>query len=122
MITYDFRDASDDLSLINAAMPVEEVLGGLAEEAAELAKAAEKMRRKVVALSPTPKTYNECYESLKEEIVDVVNFVEVLGTYRLFSGITNLGLTPATKLRRWRDRLICAFARREGEDRLDWYK
>jgi NTP pyrophosphatase (non-canonical NTP hydrolase) len=45
----------------------------LAEEAAELAKAALKLARKMRDENPTPKTMEECIENYNEEVMDVMN-------------------------------------------------
>ena len=49
----------------------EELLCQLAEEAAELSQAALKLRRAITGENPTPKTYDECFDALIEEIADV---------------------------------------------------
>lgn len=56
-----------------------EILAQLAEEAAELAQAALKMRRVLDGTNPTPKTMGEAYENLMEEISDVETCLIVLG-------------------------------------------
>lgn len=48
-----------------------EILAQLAEEAAELAQAALKLRRAIDGTNPTPKNREECVESLVEEYADV---------------------------------------------------
>ena len=115
-INYYTFGTRDDLEFIHAALPVDEVLGGLAEEAAELAQAAEKMRRKISGINPSPKTFEQCYKDLAEELCDVVNCIEVLETYKGLRAIGELGMEPAFKLRRWRNRLVDAFSNRTGED------
>lgn len=47
------------------------VLEQLAEESAELAQAALKLARKMRGVNPTPKTEEECWEALIEEMADV---------------------------------------------------
>ena len=47
------------------------VLEQLAEESAELAHAALKLARKMRGVNPTPKTEEECWEALIEEMADV---------------------------------------------------
>lgn len=44
----------------------------LAEECSELAQAALKTARKYRDENPTPKTIDECYDALQEEIADVM--------------------------------------------------
>ena len=48
-----------------------EILAQLAEEAAELAQAALKLRRAIDGKNPTPKSISECEKHLNEEIADV---------------------------------------------------
>lgn len=60
-------------------IPQEELLAGLAEEAAELAQAALKLRRVIDGTNPTPKTHEEALDSLEEEIADVhlyLNYID----------------------------------------------
>lgn len=55
-----------------------ELLCQLAEEAAELSKAALKLRRAIDGTNPTPKSREECTENLIEEIADVDLVVRIL--------------------------------------------
>lgn len=48
------------------------VLEQLAEECSELAQAALKYARKMRGENPTPKSFNECYDALQEEMADVM--------------------------------------------------
>lgn len=52
-------------------LPETEILAQLAEEAAELAQAALKLRRALDGTNPTPRTEAECREALWEEFADV---------------------------------------------------
>lgn len=82
-----------------------EVLAQLAEEAAELAQAALKLRRALDGKNPTPKTVEECRRDLCEEYLDVL----------ICTGVLNLDLSPEgaeDKLLRWMKRL--------GIRRDDW--
>lgn len=63
---------------IRTKVPREELLAGLAEEAAELAQAALKYRRALDGTNPTPVTTQEAQEALYEEIADVVLYLAVL--------------------------------------------
>lgn len=56
-----------------------EILCQLAEEAAELAKAALKLRRAIDGCNPTPVTREEAEKKLEEEIADVEVCLNVLG-------------------------------------------
>lgn len=55
-----------------------EILAQLAEEAAELAQAALKLRRAIDGTNPTPKNREECIEDLVEEYADVAVCVNAL--------------------------------------------
>lgn len=56
---------------IKQHLPEEELLLQLAEECAELAQAALKLRRAVTGINPTPITESEARASLLEEAADV---------------------------------------------------
>lgn len=60
------------------AMPTEEHLTGLAEECAELAQAALKLRRVLTGINPTPVTEDEAIEKLCEEVADVQLYIRSL--------------------------------------------
>ena len=81
-----------------------ELLAQLAEEAAELGKAALKLRRVYTGVNPTPVTGKEAFENLLEELADVYTCVHVLG----FDTLSNLGEVQQimrAKLARWAGRL-----------------
>lgn len=59
-------------------MDTSELLTGLAEEAAELAQAALKLRRALYKLNPTPMSEDEAYERLCEEAADVLLYLDVI--------------------------------------------
>ena len=63
---------------IRTKVPREELLAGLAEEAAELAQAALKYRRALDGTNPTPVTVQEAEVALHEEIADVSLYLAVL--------------------------------------------
>lgn len=63
---------------IRDLLPETELLSQLAEEAAELAQAALKLRRALDGTNPTPKSVSECREALREEYTDVVHVGIVL--------------------------------------------
>lgn len=58
---------------IKAHMSLEDLYDQLAEEAAELSQAANKMARVLRGTNPTPKTEREVYNNLIEEYTDVIN-------------------------------------------------
>ena len=59
-------------------LPVIELLAGLAEESAELAQAALKLRRAYDQTNPTPVTKEDAYDDLLEEIADVHLYLDQL--------------------------------------------
>ena len=84
---------------IKAKIPAEDLYEQLAEEAAELAQAANKMARAMRGTNPTPKTEMDAYHDVIEEYTDVVNVASVI-----------LGIHPDWaacnyKLHRWNKRL-----------------
>ena len=56
---------------IKINLPETEILSQLAEEAAELAQAALKLRRAYTGINPTPVTRRAAYNALLEELADV---------------------------------------------------
>ena len=59
------------MSVITDKVPVTELLAGLAEEAAEVAQAALKLRRCYDGTNPTPVDPDRQYERFLEEIGDL---------------------------------------------------
>ena len=60
-----------DLEYIAENLSEEDILCQIAEEAAELAQAALKLRRAITGTNPTPVTEDEALHNLYEEITDV---------------------------------------------------
>ena len=91
---------------IRAKVPREEMLAGLAEEAAELAQAALKYRRALDGTNPTPVTVREAEEALCDEIADVSLYLAVLN---MLVDATFASKLPAQrmveKITRWAKRL-----------------
>ncbi len=88
------------MSVIKEKMPVVELLAGLAEEAAELAQAALKLRRVFDGTNPTPTTEEDAIQNLYEEIADVNLYLSMISI--------NLGSVSEImleKLSRWEKRL-----------------
>ena len=81
-----------------------ELLAQLAEEAAELGKAALKLRRAYTGCNPTPVTSCEAFANLLEELADVYTCVHVLGidTCENLSQVQRIMLG---KMERWAGRL-----------------
>ena len=61
-----------DIEYIAASLSEEDILCQIAEEAAELAQAALKLRRAITQTNPTPVTVDEAVENLIEEYGDTV--------------------------------------------------
>ena len=88
------------MSIITERIPVCEFLAGLAEEAAELAQAALKLRRCYDGINPTPADPDRQYECLLEEIGDVELYIDQLSINRPV-----INDYKAAKLERWKRRL-----------------
>lgn len=87
--------------LIKQKVKLDELLLGLAEEAAELSQAALKYRRILYGVNnPTPVTESDGYENLCEELADVSLLAETLG----FPWVYIKGLQDK-KEKRWAERL-----------------
>lgn len=100
-----------NIEYVQERVPFEEVLAQLAEEAAELGKAALKLRRAIVGINPTPVTVMQASDNLEEEIADVLLCLEVI-EFDL-DDVEVLRQDMNAKLQRWVDRL------REAEGRAD---
>lgn len=81
-----------------------EILAQLAEEAAELAQAALKLRRAIDGENPTPKSISECESTLDEEIADVELCLCLLG-FASDDHIDTQALIMRSKEERWLSRL-----------------
>lgn len=97
-----------DYEYIASRMTQEAALCQLAEEAAELAKAALKLRRAIVQDSPTPTTEEDARGNVLEEMADT------LVAFRALEHINGLGASlivegiAYVKEKRWVDRLKAA--------------
>lgn len=60
-----------NIETIREHLDQSELLAQLAEEAAELAKAALKLRRVYTGVNPTPVTGKEAFDNLLEEMADI---------------------------------------------------
>lgn len=93
-----------NIDIIRKYLDQPELLNQLAEEAAELAKAALKLRRVYTGINPTPVTGKEAFDNLLEEMADVYNCIHVLG----FDTCVNLNEVQRIMLgkqSRWAERL-----------------
>ena len=88
------------MNIITERIPVCELLAGLAEEAADLAQAALKLRRCYDGTNPTPADPDSQYECLLEEIGDVELYIDQLSINRPV-----INDYKAAKLERWKRRL-----------------
>ena len=69
--------------IVRDHLPTAELLAQLAEEAAELAQAALKLRRVYEGTNPTPVTQKDALAALREEYADVrlcLKVLDILGT------------------------------------------
>lgn len=87
-------------SIIREKIPVCELLAGLAEEAAELAQAALKLRRCYDGTNPTLADPDRQYENLLEEIGDVGIYIDQLGVNKQV-----IRDYKEYKIERWKQRL-----------------
>jgi NTP pyrophosphatase (non-canonical NTP hydrolase) len=94
----------DPTEYIRNTLSREELLTQLAEECAELSKAALKLRRAYNGDNPTPMTRADAYNNLIEEIADVTLCIEVLG-FNSPENLHNIGQIWEEKLSRWEQRL-----------------
>lgn len=94
----------DDIEYVREHLPREDLLCQLAEECAELSKAALKMARIYCGRNPTPVTRTEAFHNLVEEIADVTLCIEVLGM-NTKEVLNNCDKIWEEKSSRWKKRL-----------------
>lgn len=94
----------DAIEYVREKLSKEEQLAQLAEECAELGKAALKLRRVYDGKNPTPVTRPEAFKNLVEEIADVTLCMEVLGmdTAEVLYNCAKIRLEKAA---RWKKRI-----------------
>lgn len=73
MITEMMPTSKEHVEYIKTHIPSPDIYEQLAEEAAELSQAANKMARVLRGVNPTPKSEREVYSDVVEEYSDVVN-------------------------------------------------
>ena len=98
------KEYGDPVDFIREKLPKEELLAQLAEECAELGKAALKLRRVYDGKNPTPVKRSEAYKNLVEEISDVTLCMEVLNL-NTPAIMFDVQRTMNMKLKRWAMRL-----------------
>lgn len=97
----------NNLEYIAANLSDEDILCQIAEEAAELAKAALKLRHAISQTNPTPMTVGEAVDNLFEEYGDTV------GAFRVWAKKNNLDIdiyetsneNIYSKFDRWAERI-----------------
>lgn len=94
----------DAIEYVRTHLSQDELLCQLAEECAELSKAALKLRRVSSGVNPTPVTRVEAFNNLVEEIADVTLCIEVLGLNSP-EALYNCGKIWEEKSVRWMNRL-----------------
>lgn len=93
-----------NIDTIQRHLDQSEVLAQLAEEAAELAKAALKLRRVYTGVNPTPVTGKQAFENLLEEMADVYNCIHILG-FDTAVNLSEVQRIMLAKQARWAERL-----------------
>ena len=97
-IKIQFVHQEEKAEMGNVDLPKTEILAQLGEEAAELAQAALKLRRKLDGTNPTPVSEAEAWEAIIEELSDVALCCDLLNIRPNYYTMQN-------KLRRWGKRL-----------------
>ena len=104
LLGYEASDkfcAAADITYIRKHTTLPDALAQLAEEAAEVAQAALKLRRAIVPKSsPTPVKTEDALAHLYEELADVRACAKVLDLYD-----ARIDITAGGKIRRWAKRL-----------------
>lgn len=98
-------DGMNYLEIVRGKLSDPELLAQMAEEAAELAQAALKMRRVIDGTNPTPVTFQQAHDNLLEEISDVETCVAAL-LYNTPTAVKVRADLRAQKLERWAGRLL----------------
>lgn len=89
---------------VRAYLTPAEIMAQLAEEAAELAKAALKLRRTYSDANPTPVSTEEAFDNLMEELADVQNCVFALEINHS-TDLMKVRRISISKMQRWAERL-----------------
>ena len=95
-----FKKEKRTLTRIELRMSICESLAQTAEESAELAQAALKLRRAIDGSNPTPKSIHEATDAFNEELADVLLAAYVAG-YDEDAVAKNI----KRKIKRWIERL-----------------
>ena len=94
-----------NLEYIAANLSDEDILCQIAEEAAELAQAALKLRRAITGTNPTPVSVDEALHNLHEEIIDVSLAEKVYFEQNKYELVGASGLIANGKAYRWAQRI-----------------
>ena len=86
-----------NIEIVRKHLDEPELLAQLAEEAAELAQAALKLRRVLTGTNPTPVTEEEARRQVQEELADVQVCMVVLG----YMSIEDMCLRNQISLAKW---------------------
>ena len=97
-----FKNDAERMEYIRSKLDENELLCQLAEEAAELSKAASKLARIVRGKNPTPVTKQEALDNVFEELADVRVCMIALG-YDKYD--LDICLLMPDKIKRWVERL-----------------
>lgn len=95
-------DQKEFIDGIKEHLSFEELCAGLAEEAAELAQAALKLRRSLDMSNPTPVSPADAYGNLTEEVADVLLCLRTMG---FDIGKQEVQDVQNRKVKRWLGRL-----------------
>lgn len=90
---------------VAARLSAPALLGQLAEETAELGKAALKLQRVLMNENPTPVTMEEALDALIEEIADVICAMEVIMQKLNINLVEDVEPIIEGKAERWADRV-----------------
>lgn len=104
IVPLDYHHDECPIDTIRDNVPLEERLCQLAEEAAELAQAALKLRRTLSNMNPTPVNRREAEEAILEEIADVKLCLHVCGFEKVRDKIL-VNRIISSKAERWMQRL-----------------
>ena len=99
------KEARVNLAKVNEMLGEEELLCQLAEECAELGKAALKLRRVLNGKNKTPVTLDEAEANITEEIADVIGVLTCLGCFDLADINNRYADIIDKKAQRWVERL-----------------
>lgn len=98
-----------DIEYIAANLSDEDILCQIAEEAAELAQAALKLRRAITQTNPTPVSDEEAVDSIIEEYADTIGAFEIWAAKCGGDGVRLVGADIAEiidkKYSRWAQRI-----------------